>query len=287
MICPMPWLLGQKMNRADRMNKSRDLFHLNVRRRGLCAAVIGFVMGCATLGCDQGFNNEDLITRVQLDEGTTYVYAWSLSFEDSTGAVISVLTDTFSVRVVSIDDSLADTPDLTRVEVTSSGTDVTGTVWYQHTSAALEEVAVQSINVLPPIAPKRAPQTQTRSLNLFRGATTSGSIGADSVMIHAARRSVYRYPMGQGRRWVVASIPFVESREVVRLENLTVAGGTFETVVLRTEIPNLDAEAFDFVAREGLILRTFEVHEENATIGGTIRPIAVTREHLELISLSP
>jgi hypothetical protein len=86
---------------------------------------------------------------------------------------------------------------------------------------------------------------------------------ADSVFVRDNPRVVLRFPLTPGKRWTSFPAPFEEDRQVIGNEVVRVKAGAFVCTKIRTSVyfasDSLSIEWFDYVALEGLVLRTFSM----------------------------
>lgn len=240
-------------------------------RWGLLAALL--LSGCGVFGDDE---DEGDTLEIELAPGRNLVYAWSLRTETPNGTQVAFVTDTLAARVGSLDETVGPHEDLVRLDVFSQrkpGIIVSN--WYSRADNTLREVAYRNAGG-PSAMPKRAGTALPSPLG---SPALLQDIGQDDTIIQRQDlRVVYQYPLDAGETWLSFTDPFEQTREVLRLESVEVAAGTFECVVIQTFVPTL-GEGFvwiDYVAREGLVLRVIEQ---------SLSEVSTSSERLELISL--
>ncbi len=259
---------------------------------GLLAALL-LLAGCDLPGSDDGRRS-----AVGLEAGAVFNYAWNFTEIDSAGGAQVIAQDLFIVLVAETDAKVGALRDLLRIEAFSAATDTASSdIWYRETPDELAEVAYGAANVTPLVTPKRdaavapaAPFAQPKTLArlLERHRLGGGPASADSSIIRAEPRIVYRFPLKAGARWTAFRTPFLQTREVVGEETVTVQAGTFRCARVRTRLPDLapELEWTDYVAEQGLILRTIEMTSERRDSQNNPIGTLVTRERLELIRRS-
>jgi hypothetical protein len=214
---------------------------------------------------------------------------------DSLDRVIIEETDSESVRIAGVDEVQGQYSGLVRLEARSLSNDLGSEfTWYKATSDSLVEVAYLNAgrvsNILPKNSVPLAISPFTIPSSLWRFAIKK--MVADSVQIRNDLRVVHCYPLSVGTKWISFRDPFYSEREVVGTGFITVRAGTFYCAKIKTTIDlgggMLDMEWFDYVAPEGLILRT--VYFARVAIGDETDPIEThfgsVTERMEMISVS-
>jgi len=201
---------------------------------------------------------------------STATYGWSASEEDSTGQTLFETTDTIETKVTSVDDIVGEYTGLTRMEAFSIPHYIgTTQVWYKQYPDSLIEVAYSSAGATPFVLPKRA-QASGMSVHALVQEEVSMRVPLvvqwlmrekgiqDSVIERDENRVVYRFPLVVGTSWTSFQAPFLETRQVVGYEVVTVGDRAYWCAKIRTMIPTLDPalEWYDFVSSEGLVKRT-------------------------------
>jgi hypothetical protein len=193
----------------------------------------------------------------------TEKYVSTIQTADSLNRVTSEESDSEIVKIAGVNEVQGQYSGLVCVEATSlsnnAGSEYT---WYKSTSDSLVEVAYSGAGRVPVVLPKMggsyAPSPLTVPTSLWR--YIMKKMSSDSVQIRSDLRVVHRYPLSEGKKWVSFHDPFLEEREVVGAEFVTVRAGTYFCSKIETTIDlgsgPLDVQWYDYVASEGLILRT-------------------------------
>ena len=223
--------------------------------------------GCGLFGEEE--EGDDLLDIVRFELDQNLVYAWSQSTVTSDGVVVSSVHDTIAARVVRVDDEMGSYSNLIRIDVFSQREpEIVATTWYRPTDATLFESAYRNAGG-PNVLPKRragtaaSPEVLTlpalvRSLVGRKGAAPTRE---EETIVRSEERIVYQYPLEAGRKWTAFSDPFLQTREVLGIEEVTVPAGTFRCAKIRTSLPVFEEttiEWIDYVATDGLVLRTVE-----------------------------
>jgi hypothetical protein len=234
------------------------------------------------LACDKGdlAVSPDPVGSISLLPGTEATYAWTSAEVDSTGSETIVASDSLLTRVVATGEVLVPDSDLIQLQAYSL-THHTGEadVWYRQTSQQLVEVAYSGVGAIPVIilkaghskayaAPQQSPMGTIFGLPVIvRRLLAARTPAADSIVKREEPRIIIEYPLVVGENWVSFSSPFLETREVVGIESIQVAGGSFSCVKIRTRLPDTapDLEWYDYISHEGLILRTLSLRLARAT----------------------
>ncbi len=226
-------------------------------------------------GCDSA---DDPVSSSLLPDDAQY--AWSLEQRTvETDSLTLRLSDEADVRVVARDAAVPGYRSLTEIETSmrSAPDSVKSRMWYDVADEQLREVAYRNAGAAVSAQPRGGtsfaapslfaqPYTVTELLRR-RGGARAASTSLDSLIVREDPRVVYRLPLAVGQEWVSFTDPFGSTREVVGRETITVAAGTFDCFVVRTEIDIVAARAqfewLDFVSPEhGLVLRTIDTVQE-------------------------
>lgn len=217
-------------------------------------------------------NNEDTINKEQPLQSIPYVvgssnsYRWS-STQDSSGKIIATFSDSFKVTIKSNSESIKGFTNLSLLEATPlNSSTVIQKVWYRSNADSLTEMAYQfsSSAFIPGISvfPKQQstlPLGSILSLPLSLQILLSQKHLLDSVTMRDDPRVVYKFPLIQAKKWTSFSSPFLQTREVVGNEMVTVRAGTFYCAKIQSRFwfdSTEPLEYYDYVCSEGLILRT-------------------------------
>lgn len=234
-------------------------------------SLLSLALLAALVGCDAA--DDPAVTSLLPDDAR---YTWSVEQRAvETDSLMYGVEDEVRVRVLSRNASVPGYRGLTEVEATttSSPADSGGSrTWYDHSAGQLREVAYINAGATVLAEPRgvvRAhnPYAQPYLVTERLGEARAGSDSlVDSLIVRENPRVVYELPLEVGQSWVSFTDPFESRREVVGRETVTVAAGTFDCFVIRTEIGVGFVEEFewlDYVSEEhGLVLRTIEIVEE-------------------------
>lgn len=246
-------------------------------------ALILLVTGCELVpaASDEG------VERVDLTEGRRYVYEHDLVVQDSGGEVIEASAGRYAVRVAATGEAVGGMDGLTRLDATSGEVEGRTSAWYRDDGRRLVEVAYRGAGRTPVVMPKRqrtdrAPWQLPRLVERL----LDESPLADTTIVRSDPRIVYRYPLVEGLEWMSFTDPFSSEREVVGIETVEVEAGTFRCAKIRTSI-SLDEDLvwYDYVAAEGLVLRTVESSGERRDASNTPLGTFTADERLELTTL--
>ena len=243
---------------------------------------------------DDGTKADYAITSIPYIVGTSNSYRWSNQV-DSAGVIIQAESDSFTIRVKSTSETINGLNNLTLLEATRlSGTEVLQKVWYNAKSDSLTEIAYRFGTGFTgiPIFPKHNSRIMGVSLlSIPRSIEMilSKKPGIDTLILRDDPRIVYRFPLSVGKKWTSFRSPFIQTREVVGVELVTVKSGIFPCIKIKSTIGDLTSDAleyYDYVNQNGLILRTFtarliyttELNPDGIGIFATIN------ERLELIA---
>ena len=256
------------------------------RRWALLPVFALALAGCGLFGGEDEDENARVVVAFELDQNR--VYAWSQSTVTSDGAVISSVRDTIAARVVRMDDEMASYSNLIRIDVFSQREpEIVATTWFRPTEATLFESAYRNAggpNVLPkrPAGNRPSPEVLTLPalVRPLVGKAGVASTREEETIVRTEERIVYQYPLEAGRKWTAFSDPFLQTREVLGIEEVTVLAGTFRCAKIRTTLPVFEEtsiEWIDYVAAEGLVLRTVKQQLD----------VAESIERVELIRKNP
>jgi hypothetical protein len=240
---------------------------------------LGVIFFCFS-GCKKSNNPVDppAVVPFDLSLGKTWKYAWSSVLSDSTGKILNSETDSFQVRIASINDTLKNYAELIRFEAQSMVHYIgTSKVWYQFAGDSLVEIAYSNAGSVPVVLPKLGALTvkdqknTSLSFSLFpyiiQKLMKSKGL-QDSILFREDIRIVYKFPLVNGNKWTSFTYPFLQVREVVGTESIERAGKNFSCTKIKTTIPTLapDIEWYDYVSMEGLIERQIRVVMEITNI---------------------
>jgi hypothetical protein len=243
-----------------------------------------------------GINGEAVIDAVPFVVNNVNSYRWSATY-DSAGIITQSFADSFRVQVKSNSETVNGINNLTLVEASKLNSNTTlQKVWYRITKDTLTEIGYQ-FNAgadIPGISifPKQSSYGNTGSM-IFVPRTLrmllKKKYAFDSLMLREDARIVYQYPLTVGKKWTSFRTPFLQTREVVGTEMIRVRAGDYLCLKIRSTIEfpfSEPLEYFDYVAHDGLILRTFKdrfvmTNESNPDGIGVFSSVD---ERLELIS---
>lgn len=262
-------------------------------KRGLFIWVSAIVL----LSCEDGnpVGTGFALPFMELKVGKTWRYAWSLTLRDSIGNVRFSDADTIVVSVDGVNETVGNFRNLVRLS--SWGSDFRSShVWYAQTDSDFVELAYRwsgGRQAFPKIISKTVDEgarkkpfflTEPVAVQWMRAQT----VPQDSILLREEPRVVYRYPLVPGMSWISFSQPFLQTREAIGFESITVNGKGFHSIRIKTTIPDLapDLQWYDYVTLEGLIRRTLDMEilitsEDDPEVGqrGTIS------ERLELVGM--
>lgn len=226
--------------------------------------------------------------------GNSSSYLHTTTVSDSLGMTTESRTDSFTVRVISTNASFNGMTPLVLLEMSPFGSSTPlQRAWYKTGTDTLTEIGYQFLNTERIVGglngfPKAQSDFSNGSLMTVPEAIrrfVKMRIAADSARLRDDPRIVYLFPLTIGDKWISFRSPFLQTREVVGSEMVTVRGGSFYCVKIRSAVEGL-FEYFDYVAAEGLVLRTIVLRAEITTEtdpDGTGEFITV-KERLERIS---
>ena len=226
----------------------------------------------------------------------TEKYVSTVQVVDSLNHVINEEADSEMVRITGMDQVEGQYSGLVCVEATSLS-DTLGLeyTWYKATSDSLVEVAYSGAGGVPMVLAKKSGYASPSPLSfppsLWRYIIKK--LATDSVVIRSDLRVVHCYPLIEGKKWTSFHDPFLEEREVVGTGLTRVRAGTFFCSIIKTTIDfgsgPLDIDWLDYVAPEGLVLRTLSI--PNVTVTTISSPdsgsIGTLTERMEMVSTSP
>lgn len=259
--------------------------------------VFSLLLLFSSLSCDHGtaIDEQFPIQSIEWKLGNSFVYSWSIVEIDSVGHEKLTSSDTVKVLVAGIGETIGTYTGLVKFEGFSIPRNHGSTfIWYQNRNNDFVEVAYRAAG--PIIFPKRGIAN-----NIGGGEFTAPfpfslpkiipqrlgirEITSDSVIVRNDPRIVYRYPLNIGTSWVSFQNPFLQTREVVGVEDVQIPLGILRCTKIQTRIP-ISAptiEWFDRIDNKGLVLRTISatlpVSGPDLIVTDTIR----MREKLELL----
>ncbi len=237
------------------------------------------------------------VVAVSFTTGRASEYAWAIGERDSAGNFVPTVTDTFVVRVGGTTDTVATMSQLIRLEAYSvHELSMVMYAWYAQTVSDLRDVAYSGAGHVPVVQP--VIRGTSASVRGWRGsaryfaepylvglATSEDATGSDSIIVRSDPRIVYQYPMTPGLQWQSFAVPFLQTREVIGEEIVTVPAGTFLCLRVRTRIPDLAPDLVwdDLVSTDGLVQRNIEMklvsYDATMTPGDTL----VSVERMDLV----
>ena len=196
----------------------------------------------------------------------TETFVTTSTIRDSLNNIVNEDVDTEVVRIEGEGETLGEYTGLTRVTAVSSSNNVgEENEWYKADNDSLVDIAYSGAGRVPVILPKaratRGPSMSPLGIPRVVWQMILRKLGDDSILVRDDPRVVLRYPLTPGRSWVSFPPPFEEDRQVVGNEVVRVGAGAFVCTKIRTTVnfggDSLSLEWFDYVAFEGLVLRTF------------------------------
>ncbi|GEM_PF-3523197 len=190
-------------------------------------------------------------------------YVSTIRITDSLNQVISEEADSEIVKMTGVDETQGQYSGLVCVEASSLSNNLGSEhTWYKATSDSLVEIAYSGAGGVPLVLPKKGTSSGLSPMSvppsLWRYVIKK--LLTDSVQIRSDLRVVHRYPFSVGKNWVSFRDPFLQTRTVVGTEYVTVRAGRFLCWKIATTIDfgggPLDVEWYDYVATQGLVLRT-------------------------------
>jgi len=273
-----------------------------MRLAALVSLVSLVLLVAACDSTDDGPPRVDLQTGTELRYTTLFVTDGRLFGDapvDETGRIVQ--------RVVSTGQALGSLRGLTVVEseqVEDSRPETTyrTRTWYRPSDDRLEEVAYEfygdgaggttGLRAAGGVDPT-LPRLVRRALERAGRSLAGGDSSWTGVRVRETPRVVLEYPAETGRRWthfVLDGDPPASgvSREVVGVETITTAAGTFRCVVVRSEglfvTPGGRFEWLDWIADIGLVRRTIVSREPVVNDDGSAGE-SVTTESVELVAV--
>jgi hypothetical protein len=238
-------------------------------------AVLCAVFLCSSCGKNNsvGSGGSDGYSVPYLASGTE-TFVTTSTTTDSLNNIIFQNVDTEVVRIEGVGETVGGYFGLARVSAYSRSDSVgLENEWYKADNDSLVDLAYSMAAGVPNILPKSnaMPVRRVSPLGIPQvlWQTILKKAAADSVFVRDAPRVVLRFPLTPGRWWVSTPYPFGESRQVVGNEVVRVKAGAFVCTKIRTTISfagdSLSLEWYDYVALEGLVLRTFSMPSYRVT----------------------
>ncbi|HTX17568.1 MAG TPA: hypothetical protein VMG34_02820 [Bacteroidota bacterium] len=222
-------------------------------------------------------------------------YVTTTTGKDSLNNVLVYDVDSEYVRIDGVGEMLDGYTGLSRVMAASLNHNLgTESVWYKADADSLVEVAYSGAGRVPVILPKGKSTAISSPLSIpsLVWRKIVEKTGNDSILARTDPRVVNRYPFYPGKSWVSFQNPWLEEREVVGSEMVTVKAGTFDCTKIRTTITmggeQLDMEWFDYVCWQGLILRTVTMPSVTFTTGSSPDSgvVGSSTQRVELVSMN-
>lgn len=217
------------------------------------------------------------IRALRFGPGIEFVYEWSKTLKDASGAQVSFERDTLVMRVGAITDVQPGYPPLIRLELRELGSSsLLSASWFQHDETGLYQVG----SYQPPsrlVYPKRSDPSP--GLIPFDLGPVPGETAVADTVWRDEPRKVLSWPLEEGASWTSFTFPFLQTREIIASNIVYTPAGVFETYTIRTRSPEISPELdwTDLVAEEGLIARA------------AIQPVGTltSEERLTLIQYRP
>lgn len=234
------------------------------------------------------------------------VYQEHYTIVDSLGDTFSNIYDTITLHVSNENQQIGEYPVSLKIlavvnpvqtsdSVVIAG--VSGSNWYATTNDTVYAFAYQGIS--PALAfPKHAGfSTQQKYFSFdipyaVEKYLELKNFNPDSIYLSEQKRAVYPLPLFVGKQWQCfkSNYWFQRVRKVEGIENVTTKAGTFRCYKIRSSFLGSDFNPneiwYDYISKEGIILRTLQLTLEIAT---ETNPDGVGRatvtERLELVSL--
>ena len=224
----------------------------------------------------------------------TETYCTTTLTKDSLNNILESDVDSELVRIEGLGEMVDGYAGLTRVSALSLSHNLgSESVWYKTDADSLVEMAYSGAGRVTLVLPKEKLRFAFSPLDVppLVWQMIVKKLGSDSIIARTDPRVVYRYPLTQGRSWAAFHDPWLEEREVVGSEIVTVKAGVFYCSKIKTTIsfgtePS-GVEWFDYVASQGLILRTISVSPVTVT-SVTSPDSAITgssTQRMELVSV--
>jgi hypothetical protein len=237
------------------------------------------------------------VGTIQFQPGQANVYSWSVGFRDSARNIVEMVTDTFVVRVIGTGETVGSLTGLIKLEAKSIHDDTKASCeWYAQSTSDLRDVAYSGAGHVPVVQPKlhkglAVNLNRLRRAGLFaepyllRFLASDSQRDVDSVVVRDDPRIVYQYPLVVGTQWASFTSPFLETREVVGIEEVTAPAGVFVCVRIRTRIPEFAPDLMwdDMVSTEGLIQRKVELNIVRTNSDMNVVDTVTYVERLDLI----
>ncbi|NNE35595.1 MAG: hypothetical protein HKN13_10170 [Rhodothermales bacterium] len=255
---------------------------------------IGFAFQITS--CDSAVEPESVdFSTIRLEAGISYTYTSRLvvTAKDLSGVVLSSDTavDTVVVEILPVPETVDQVDISFQFDVYNpKRTDLRATTWYFQSDTSLTEVAYRNLATVVFATPKRDRPLASRRVRSFplsgfllqSEALVGNPDDPDSVIVRPSPRVVYASPLAVGQKWVSFTDPFMQEREVIREERISVGAGTYDTVVIESVsgAPFDGTRYLDFVATVGLVRRVSTSSSElkdagNTTIGTLESELAV------------
>lgn len=238
-------------------------------RRGI---FVLFVVGIISLSCDHGVSDGEqfLIQSHEWKFGDSFVYSWSIAEIDSTGHEIPISSDTLKVQVASRGETVGSHRDMVAFKGFSLTYDRgSAIIWYEIKNGQLLEVAYRLDGGVPIVFPKRKIVNKFESSefttllsfslpNIIQQQLGESEMKLDSTIVRDEPRVVYQYPLHMGNFWISFRDPFLQTREIVGVENVSTPLGISRCMKIQVRIPAIipNMEWFDYVDTKGLVSRT-------------------------------
>jgi len=212
-------------------------------------------------------NGSSEIQSVPFLAGKESIYQFTYT-ADSLGKIIYNGKDSISIKIVSDNISIGNYNNVILLEGKSFfRNNATAKVWYMAARDSLTEVAYTNAGALPVVMPK----LQRLSVNYsdlslpytVKNFLLQKHILGDSLQWREDPRVVYKFPLSVGKEWISFRYPFFQKRTVAGYEFIKVQAGSFNCAKIKTDLYFNDTKDtsivwFDYVASEGLILRTIQ-----------------------------
>lgn len=242
---------------------------------------------------------EETIDEIRFTLGAERAYAWRYRESDSSNAFRVDSSDSFVVHVAAINDAIGGLSDLIRLEAWSERNPGGGKTyaWYRQTKDSLDEIAYAWVGRVPIVLPKRdgrkrevtsAMQCPFYEPFAVRYRISALPTAADSIIVRSDSRMVVRYPARKGSQWISFVSPFLQTREVVGVEEVTVPAGTFRCLKIQTKLPTVlpDIVWYDYLNREGMVARTITELIIRTDVNGEPTDTIRVSERLELTRMT-
>ncbi len=199
--------------------------------------------------------------------GKENIYQFTYTL-DSLGKNIYNSKDSISRKIVSNNVSIGNYNNVTLLEGKSFfRNSAAAKVWYLSTTDSLTEIAYSNAGAIPVVMPKaNEPDFDYSFVGMpytVRKILFSKIRRGDSLQWREDQRIVYKFPLSIDKEWVSFRLPFFQKRKVVGYEMVSVKAGVFNCAKIKTDLyfnstEDISIVWFDYVASEGLILRTIQ-----------------------------